>query len=490
MAEVLNAERKDALRIRYDYHNLMDEYIQKEMQEPRFQKDVGAITRQELEAWVAKSASVQRTLALKMGKTLHMTGWHSLPVHQNTVVAAVLRTARKVRARFENFVLLGIGGSALGPSAVQLALCHMRYNELPIEKRSGPRFYVEDNIDPVRMASLLDIIDIRKTCFNVVTKSGNTAETLAQYLIITDLLKQQVGEEWRKHLIVTTGACGCLYELAQRENLKTFLIPKGVGGRFSELCPVGLLPAAVCGIDIEAMLEGAGDMREYCAEDDLWRNPAWMAGLCMFLAMDKGKNIQVMMPYSDSLRVIGDWYAQLWAESLGKKTTQRGRVVHTGQTVVKSLGVTDQHSQVQLFAEGPFDKVVTFLKVEKHPTDMLISNLGEKNEAFLAVQGHTLTELIHAEQAATEYALVKAGRLNQTIILPEVNAYTMGQLIFFLQMQTAVVGELLKINAYDQPGVEEGKRATLALLGFDSKGAKRTREEMRGRKPKSGEYQI
>ncbi len=292
-------------------------------------------------------------------------GWMELPYNQEEIVSHIERVAENVRKEFDTFVVLGIGGSALGPIAIQQALNHLHYNELPAEKRGGPRLYVEDNIDPERMAALLDVIDVKRTCFNVITKSGATAETMSQYLIISELLKKEVGEGWAKHIIATTDKeKGNLIKLAKEHGFELFHIPASVGGRFSELSPVGLLPAAVCGIDIREMLAGAAAMDARCKTDDVWRNPALLEAVLQYIAMQEMEaNVQVVMPYADSLKYMADWFCQLWAESLGKNVTRKGMAVNVGQTPTKALGVTDQHSQLQLYTEGPYDKVITFLKV-------------------------------------------------------------------------------------------------------------------------------
>ncbi|NCB30750.1 MAG: glucose-6-phosphate isomerase, partial [Clostridia bacterium] len=185
-----------------------------------------------------------------------------------------------------------------------------------------------------------------------------------------------------------------------------------------------------------------------------------------------------LMPYADSLKYMADWYAQLWAESLGKNKDLQGKPVHTGQTPVKALGVTDQHSQVQLYTEGPFDKVITFLAVDAYRAEVAIPHAfdGIADVAFLS--GHTFNELIACEQRATEYAVTKSGHMNKTIRLPQVNPFTIGQLLYMLEVQTAFAGELLNIDAFDQPGVEEGKNATYALLGKPGYEAKRQELDM------------
>lgn len=449
--------------------------------------DLYGLTREELQALSPRAAAAFK--AVKENRGTGWLGWTELPYNQDEIVTDILATAETVRRDFKTFVVLGIGGSALGPIAVQQALNHLHYNDLSDEKRSGPRFFVEDNIDPERMKSLLDVIDLKTTCFNIITKSGATAETMSQYLIISEALKAHVGEGWQKHIIATTDQeKGNLIKLAQKEGFKLFYIPGSVGGRFSELSPVGLLAAAVCGIDISALLRGAARMDEACREPDVFRNGAYMAALLQFISMKRGKNISVMMPYADSLKYLSDWYAQLWAESLGKRYDLSGRDVFVGQTPVKALGVTDQHSQVQLYVEGPFDKVVTFLGVDNYRASYEIPQGFEHIPDVSFLCGHTLNELIKAEQQATEYALMKAGRPSFSITLPCVSPETVGALLYFLEVMTAFAGELLNINAFDQPGVEGGKQATYALLGkpgFDEK-----RKELESAPAKNPKYII
>ena len=395
-----------------------------------------------------------------------MMMWTELPYNQAQVVADINETAKEIREKFDNFVVLGIGGSALGPAMVQQAMNNLRHNEQCGCKRSGPKLYIEDNVDPERMVSLLNLLDLDKTCFNVISKSGNTSETMSQFLIISDLLKQRYGKAYGEHLVLTTDAAkGNLNKIGKADGLKMFVVPDGVGGRFSELCPVGLLAAAVTGIDIEEMLAGAAAMDERCKNPDYMKNPALFAAGAMYAAMDKGMNIHVMMPYADSLKFMADWYAQLWAESLGKNVHRDGTPCAVGQTPVKALGVTDQHSQVQLYTEGPDDKVITFLRVGQFRSQITIPvGCNEfPDVAFLC--GKTLNELLDAELSSTEYALLKAAKPSWRITLPEVNAYTLGQLMYFFEMQTAYAGELLDIDAFNQPGVEEGKNAAYALLG-------------------------
>ena len=461
MERYMDESWRQGMRLRFDFNNMMSEQLGKR-----------GLYKREIDAIAGKIDAAAVSMQQRRGDMR----WRELPYNQEEVVRDILATAQDIRDRFDAFVVLGIGGSALGPIAVQQALNHLHYNDLPAERRNGPRLFVEDNIDPERMASLLDVIDVERTAFNVISKSGGTSETMSQLLIISNLLHEKLGADISTHLFATTDKeKGHLLKIARMENLKTFVIPDGVGGRFSELCPVGLLAAAVCGIDIREMLAGAAFIDGVCDQQrDIWHNPAYMMATLQYIGMQRGCNISVMMPYADSLKYMADWYAQLWAESLGKRLDNDGHVVNVGQTPVKALGVTDQHSQVQLYTEGPFDKIITFLSVERFRVETMISDgyFDVPDVSFLC--GHTQNELIGAERRATEYAVAKSGHMSHTILLPEVNPFTIGELLFLFELTTAFAGELLNINTFDQPGVEEGKRAAYALLGrpgFDEKRA-------------------
>lgn len=464
-------------KIRFDYNNMMAEFVGENQ----------GITEKEFASYEDFAKKAFNSFESVRGQG--MTGWTELPYNQQEVIKDVEETAKNIRKNFKYFVVLGIGGSALGPIAVFQALCHLHYNDLPDEKRNGPKFYVEDNVDPERMKALLDVIELDKTCFNIITKSGSTSETMTQYLIIYDLLKKAVGDKAKDHIVATTSHDkGNLIKIAKQEGFKTLYIPDSVGGRFSELCPVGLLPASVLGIDIKEFVNGAKFMDENSRTDDLSKNAPLCSAILSYIAIKKGKNISVMMPYADGLKYIADWYCQLWAESLGKTFNNKGEKVFVGQTPVKSLGVTDQHSQVQLYTEGPFDKVTTFLAVDEYREKVTISNGCEDIKDVNFLCGHTMNELISAERVATEYALTQKERLNRTIYLPKLNAFTLGQLLYFFELETAYAGEMFEINAYDQPGVENGKNATYALLG--RKGYEEKKNELESAPKKKAKYII
>lgn len=442
------------MKIRMDYNNMLDHMIGEQ-----------GISKNDIEA--LRPRFLQADSAMVEKRSVGQMAWRELPYNQNEVVGEIEEYVAQMKGEIDAFVVLGIGGSALGPMAVQQALNHPYYNELPREKRGGfPKLYVVDNVDPERLVHLFETIDPTRCLFNVISKSGSTSETMSQFMIIQKLLEEKAGKEAAKKLIVCTtdATSGNLITIAKNEGYKYFIIPSAVGGRFSELTPVGLLPAAFCGLDIRGLLEGAAQMDKMCSSE-IYANPAHMFALLHYIGMTRDKNITVMMPYADSLKYISDWFAQLWAESLGKQFDIDGNVVNVGQTPVKALGVTDQHSQVQLYAEGPYDKIIVFLGVDEYRETITIPKTYADMPSLGFLGGITHNQLIKTEQDATEYALTKAKRMNMTITLPKVNAQTLGQLLYFFEVATAYAGELLNIDAFDQPGVEEGKNATYAMFG-------------------------
>ncbi len=377
--------------------------------------------------------------------------------YQAEMVSRVKVMAGELRAWVKDFVVLGIGGSALGNITLHQALT-------PPYSRDLPRIHVIDTPDPDLFTSLLEFLDLKSTLFNVISKSGSTIETVSQFLIVREKLRGELGSAYPRHIITTTDPeDGALRRLGEREGYQQLYIPRGVGGRHSVLSPVGLLSAAVSGINVDELLEGAADMDKQCEGEFLEENPALLGACLQYLSYKKGKYITVVMPYHAGLEAVGEWFCQLWAESLGKKHSLKGKVVHHGPTPVRAVGPTDQHSQLQLYVEGPFDKIITFLAVERFKSRVEIPPCPEVDFQYLS--GHTLAELMHAERRGTELALTEAGRPNYTIYLPELTAFHMGALLYMFQVQTVLVGKLLGVNPFDQPGVEAGKAYAIKLLG-------------------------
>jgi glucose-6-phosphate isomerase len=380
------------------------------------------------------------------------------------LLAQVEKFAASARGKYDDVVILGIGGSALGPIALRTALRPSGWNMLDDKARDGfPRLHVLDNVDPETIAALLARLRLERTLFVVTSKSGGTAETMSQFLIVHDRLAG-ARLEMNEHLVfVTDPKQGALRPLAERLKVPALDIPPNVGGRFSVLTPVGTLPAALIGIDVKSLLAGAAEMAKRCETSELASNPAGVYAMLQWLAdAELRKTISVFMPYSDPLRDYAAWFVQLWAESLGKKRPDGAFV---GSTPVAALGATDQHAQVQLFMEGPPDKTVTFVAVKERSVDLDIPSGFSDVKELGYLTGHSLAELIDIEQRATAGALAKRGRPNMTIHLDRVDAGHVGQLMMFLEIATAYAGQLYGIDAFDQPGVELGKQFAYALLG-------------------------
>ena len=461
---------KDRQAIHFDFNNMMAEAI----------GSIHGITEQELRD--IESLAVRYVKDLKEERAAGKLQFLDLP-YDKKVLSKILKTTNSLKGKFKNFLVVGIGGSALGNIAIHTALNHPFYNILSDAGRNGcPRVFVLDNIDPDRFSGLMEIFKPEETLFNFITKSGTTVETMSQFLIITRLLYDRLGNGYKEHIVATTDSeKGTLREITKREGFESFVIPAGVGGRYSVLTPVGLFSAAMSGIDITAMLDGAALMDKLCQSDNIWKNPAIMGAALYFLShTKKGKNILVMMPYSNALSGVADWFCQLWAESLGKKISLNKEVVHTGLTPVRAIGVVDQHSQLQLYMEGPYDKVITFWTIKRFNKDVSIidetticrgerpfaltfANNIESDLAYL--KGHSLNNVMKAEFEGTRLALTEQKRPNCTITLDELSALTLGQLFYLFELQTAYAGKFYNVNAFDQPGVEAGKTNAFAMLG-------------------------
>ncbi len=414
-------------------------------------------------------------------------GFYDLYKDQATIDSVCEAAGRFREMEYANLVVLGIGGSALGTKAIGSALLPRYYNLMTRRGRGGPRLFVMDNVDPVTFRGMMRLCPPAKTLYYVVSKSGRTAETMAQLMIVLEAIERKIGKDAMKdHVVVTTTprpatvgegsaettdsssgqALSLLHPVADMYGLVEFEIPPNVGGRFSVFSPVGMFPLAVLGIDIEQLREGCRAMDDRCSEPDLKTNPAYLHAAVQYLAdTRKGKRISVMMPYSDGLYDIADWYRQLWAESLGKRFSLDGEEVFVGPTPVKALGATDQHSQIQLYREGPNDKIINVLEVRRFAKTVRIPEVLTEIDDLSYLRGKTMNRLMGAELRGTIDALKAAQRPVVRIVLPRLNAHTVAQLIYMLEVETAVAGLLYNVQAFDQPGVEEGKRIARQLMG-------------------------
>lgn len=408
-------------------------------------------------------------------RTHKRQGFQDLYKDRAAITAINRGAATFRRQRHENLVILGIGGSALGATALVTALKPAYYNLLSREQRGGyPRIFVMDNIDPSTFNEMLKHCDPAKTLFNVISKSGGTAETLAQLFVVIDVLRQSLGKsKIKNHLVATTGSDSLatpLKRVHKEFGLTTFDVPANVGGRFSIFSSVGLFPAAMLGFDIDALVDGCKTMDKRCSNPDLGKNPAYRRAAYHFIACtQKSKPISVMMPYSDRLRDTAHWYRQIWAESLGKRHPhpQDSGQDGTGQTAITALGVTDQHSQLQLYLEGPNDKIFNVIKVARQnpKIEIPVPPWAPKSLGYMRLK--TMNDLLEAERRATVDALKEAKRPVMEIIVPRVNEHTLAQLLYMLEVETAFAGRLFGIDPFDQPAVERIKVLTRTYMGIN-----------------------
>jgi len=416
------------------------------------------ISPEDIDALYPALASAHNTLTEKRSSGDIM--FYDLPSDKD-MIADTARMASELKGRFRNIVHLGIGGSSLGPKTIFTALKGPFHNIF-----DQPRFFFLDNIDPEQIHDLFDHIEISETLFIVASKSGATAETASQFLIVMDMLKKVLGGAFRDHLLfITDPVNGILRKIAKEERIRSLPIPPKVGGRFSVLTPVGLFPASLMGIDIERLSSGALEMSRLVTTSDPLKNPAYLYGAIHFLAYARGVNISVLMPYSNALYDLADWYRQLWAESLGKMNSLKGKAVYTGQTPVKALGATDQHSQVQLYAQGPFDKIINVITVDNYRNNIRIPGIYPDIDEFSYLGDKDLSELINAEARGTLGALQENRHMTTRIVLERIDEETLGALFMFFEAATAFTGYLFDINPFDQPGVELGKKITFGLMG-------------------------
>jgi len=395
-------------------------------------------------------------------------GFFSLP-WDGAALDAIRARAKQWDPEFDALVVVGIGGSSLGVRAIAEALCGPWWNERSREERGGrPRLYLLENPDPDTVSALLSRLELSRTLINVISKSGSTAETMAQLLLLEGHLREAVGEaRLPHHLVFTTDPeRGSLRSLARSQGIPTLDVPPAVGGRFSVLTPVGLYPAALLGVDIEGILRGAGEMALLCQSGELLENPAGLfAALLQEGDVERGQGIHVLFSYSDRLRTLGLWFQQLWGESLGKERDRAGHRVHVGPTPLPAVGAVDQHSLLQLLMEGPHDKVVAFLGTGGWTDPGQIPHLHPEEEGLAYLGGHTLGELLEVERLATAEALRRQGRPSLTLTVEGVNSRSIGALFMFFQIATVYAGALYGVDPLDQPGVELGKVLTYGMLG-------------------------
>ena len=377
---------------------------------------------------------------IRAGRDDHDHGYAALNL-PDTVDLDAIRAAVEPFADSEAVLTVGIGGSALGAATLSDALAGP----------DDPDAYVLDNVDPEHVPRLLDSLPLERTAVNVVSKSGTTAETLSNFLVVREAM-DDAGVDWTERTFVTTGESGNLRALADAHDLPSLSVPDGVPGRFSVLSPVGLAVAAIQGRDLAAIRDGAAAAADLSGS--LFETPAYAYGAASYALAGRGATTNVMMPYAERLETFAEWFAQLWAESLGKDGL--------GQTPGRALGATDQHSQLQLYRAGPRDKAVTLLRPTRRP-DATVPETDLDGLSYLG--GATLGELLDAEFDATEASLAASGVPAIRVEVDGVDERSLGALLYEMEAACVLYGELAGVSTFTQPAVEWGKRAAHGLLG-------------------------
>lgn len=429
--------------LRYDYKNMLSSTV-----------GLYGSTSQNLNKLRPRLSQAKQAV-LELAKT-NEQGWLKSPDDQ--VMLKRIQTMAREKKFVKNCLVIGIGGSDLATRALYQALGHAN--------KGVKLYFAGSNTDPDELFAALKSLDLKHTLINIVSKSGNTVEPMLCFFTVLRALKKTVGKNYAQHIVATTDAKnGALRELAEKYRWSALPVPANVGGRFSALTDVSLFPLALARVDIGGLLHGAKNQRDEFVSQAVSHNaPALFAALQYLAYTVHSQKIQVLMPYAQRLHQFGFWYRQLWAESLGKRVGRNNRVVKIGPTPIAALGATDQHSQVQLYNEGPHDKTVTFIEVEKFEHDLEAAPELNEIPGLAYLVGKKFSQIIQIERLATALALNQNNRPNGTIFLPQVNAEHMGGLIMFFELAAAISGELYDINAYDQPGVEAGKRAMHDLM--------------------------
>ena len=397
------------------------------------------ITEQTLDRLDERVAIAHERIAEGMAAEEHGYAALNLP---ETVDTEEIRAAVEPFGTPEAVLTVGIGGSALGAATISAALA----DQTDVEA------HFLDNVDPEDTAELLDSLPLDETVVNVVSRSGTTAETLANFLVVREAM-DEAGVDWTDQTFVTTGDEGNLRNLAEKHDLPSLKVPDGVPGRFSALSTVGLACGALQGLDIEGVVEGAQHEMETLS-GSLHESPAYAYGAVAYALAERGALTNAMMPYAESLEYFAEWFAQLWAESLGKEGL--------GQTPARALGATDQHSQLQLYRAGPRDKLVTLVRPRERE-DIGIPETDLEGLSYLGGAG--LGDLLDAEFEATEASLAAEDRPNIRIEVDRVDAHGIGELMYAMEAATVMYGELAGVSTFTQPAVEWGKKAARGLLG-------------------------
>ncbi|MCS7464084.1 glucose-6-phosphate isomerase [Paenibacillus doosanensis] len=397
----------------------------------------------------------------KTGAGSDYLGWIDLPVdYDKAEFERIGQAAKKIQSDSDALVVIGIGGSYLGARAAIEMLSHSFYNLLPKGKRKTPEVYfVGNNISSTYVTHLLQLLEGKDISVNVISKSGTTTEPAIAFRIFRELLEKKYGkEEARKRIYATTDqARGALKKLATEEGYESFVIPDDVGGRYSVLTAVGLLPIATAGIDIEAMMRGAADAREAFSSPNLAENPSYQYAAVRNALYRKGKTTEILVNYEPSLHFVSEWWKQLFGESEGKD--------NKGIYPASVDFSTDLHSMGQFIQEGNrtlFETVIQVTEVAEHIT---IGTDADDLDGLNFLSGKTMDFVNKKAFEGTMLAHTDGGVPNLIVTLPDTSAYTFGYMVYFFEKACGISGYLLGVNPFDQPGVEAYKKNMFALLG-------------------------
>lgn len=389
------------------------------------------------------------------------TGWISLPEdYDQDEFERIKKSAKRIRENSDVFIIIGIGGSYLGARACIEALNHSFHNDLSGNQRKGPEiYYVGNNISSKYIMDLLDVLEGKDISINVISKSGTTTEPAIAFRILKEYMEKKYGKkESAKRIYITTDKSkGALRELTETEGYDSFVIPNNIGGRFSIFTPVGLLPIAVSGIDIERLMEGAKSGMEEYSIKDIDKNISYQYALIRNILYKKGKNIEVIVNYEPSLYYFSEWWKQLYGESEGKD----------GKGIFPALAnfTTDLHSLGQIIQDGRRNIFETIINIEEPEKDMKIKGDSSNLDGLNFLEGKSIDFVNKKAFEGTLMAHVEGDVPNLIVNIPKMDEYYFGKLIYFYEKACGISGYLLGVNPFDQPGVEEYKRNMFKLLG-------------------------
>jgi len=442
-------------KIRLDYLGMMKETI-----------GAGGVSGAEIRQLMP--ALKKAALSVKQKRDDGMLGFMLLP-YDAKGRDEIKKAAERIRRDFENLVVIGAGGSSVSSLALHGAIKHPFYNILPAEKRKAPRLFVIEGNDPETLNGLIELLDLRKTCVNFISKSGATASTAVMVKIIMKKMSACGPSAIKENLIITTSRqSGALRMLAAKYGITVFGLPENVSSRFSVLSPAGLLAAAACGVNIDEILKGAAYMDSIISGAEVLKNPAYMMAALRFISDRKfGRKTSVVVPYSDPLKSVCEWYAGLIAGATAREMEKDGRRIKAGITPLVAPAPASHHSMAQLIAEGPPDKVVTFLRVSNPGHDQNIPKEFAETAEFLVLGGKKNKEIIDLQYIGFRDELISSCKPSMTVTLPELTEFTLGQLIYMLESEAVFLAELYNIDAFRQPASDRIETALYRRLGIN-----------------------